>query len=361
MRRLVSFSRRALPVLATLALIAAQGCSRPEAVAEEPPAQLSAPETASTLPAMHASEAASSDWILLIHGGAGVIRKDRMTAEKELAYREGLEAALAAGAAILREGGSALDAVEAAVVSMEDNPNFNAGRGAVLTSAYEHELDASIMDGRDRDAGAVAGVTNIRNPIRAARSVMEDSPHVMFAGKGAEAFAAEQGLATVEKDWFTTPGRLESLERVMKIRAEKADKRGTVGAVALDASGNLAAATSTGGMTAKAPGRVGDAPIIGAGTYADNESCAVSATGHGEYFIRVGVARMICARIAMEGLAPEVSAMAALDEVAELGGDGGVIVLTPDGEGRFAFNTEGMFRGVVGANHDLETGIYGED
>ncbi len=334
------------------------GCDQSKAVAAGPESPVATVEGESKA---SMEQATSDDWMLLIHGGAGVIRREQMSAEKELAYREGLQAALEGGASVLRDGGSALDAVEMAVILMEDNPLFNAGRGAVLTSDRTHEMDASIMDGRDRNAGAVAGVSTIRNPIRAARAVMEHSPHVMFSGEGAARFAAERGLATQEADWFTTPARLESLERVMRVRAENADKRGTVGAVALDGDGNLAAATSTGGMTAKAPGRVGDAPIIGAGTYADNNSCAVSATGHGEYFIRVGVARMICARIELSGADPGDAARETLDEVANLGGDGGVIVLTSDGDARLVFNTDGMFRGMIGKNHPLTTAIYGED
>ena len=303
----------------------------------------------------------SDGWVLLIHGGAGVISRSSMTADKEAAYRQGLEDALEKGAKVLSEGGDATDAVEAAVVSLEDNPLFNAGRGAVLTAARTHELDASFMDGKTKNAGAVAGVKTVRNPISAARAVMEKSKHVMFAGEGAEAFAREQGLEEVENAWFTTERRLQSLDRVLEKQAEKRDKRGTVGAVALDINGNIAAGTSTGGMTAKKPGRVGDSPIVGAGIYAANDSCAVSATGHGEYFIRLGVAHEICSYIKFKGLTPDEAGARVLDDVKELGGDGGVIVLTPAGDSAFVFNTEGMFRGMAAQGRGIETGIYGDE
>lgn len=298
------------------------------------------------------------EWTLLIHGGAGVMRRAEMTPEMDAAYRAGLNEALEAGSKVLAGGGAALDAVEAAVLVLEDNPNFNAGRGAVLTREGVAELDASIMDGRDRRAGAVAQVRTVRNPIRAARHVMDNTNRVMFAGPDADELAKEAGLEIVPPEYFITPRRQEALKRAMAGSFVPMDRYGTVGAVAMDAQGNLAAATSTGGMNAKPPGRVGDSPIIGAGTYADNASCAVSATGDGEYFIRVSVARMICARVAMQGMSAEAAAQATLDEVMALGGTGGVIVLSHDGSTALSMNTEGMFRGLADATGKREVGIY---
>ena len=288
------------------------------------------------------------EWTLLIHGGAGVMRRAEMTPDMDTAYRAGLSDALDAGSKILAAGGSSLDAVEAAVRVLEDNPNFNAGKGAVLTREGVAELDASIMDGRDRRAGAVAQLRTVKNPIRAARLVMETSGRVMFAGKDADALAAKGGLEIVPPEYFITPRRLEALKRAMAGNVIPMDRYGTVGAVAMDKAGNLAAATSTGGMNAKPPGRIGDVPIIGAGTYADNASCAVSSTGDGEYFIRASVARMICARIDLSKMSAKAAAQATLDEVKALGGTGGVIVLSHTGEPVLMMNTEGMFRGRVG-------------
>ncbi|MEH6810615.1 MAG: isoaspartyl peptidase/L-asparaginase [Hyphomonas oceanitis] len=298
---------------------------------------------------------AAPEWHLAIHGGAGVILRENMTAEEEAAYTAGLNAALEAGAAVLREGGSAVDAVQAAVIPMEDNPLFNAGYGAVFAANGTHELDASIMDGRDRDAGAVAGVMRVKNPILAARAVMDESEHVMFAGPAADQFADVQGLEMVLNSYFDTDRRREALDRLLESRAGKplaelrtAEERfGTVGAVAIDSAGNLAAATTTGGMTAKAPGRVGDAPLIGAATYAENGVCAVSATGHGEYFIRVGVAKTICDRVKFRDESVGTAAGVALGEVAALGGDGGVIVIDGAGNVDFVFNSAGMYRGEI--------------
>ena len=300
-------------------------------------------------------------WSIAIHGGAGTLDRADMSAEQEAAYRAALQQALDAAAAVLRDGGEALDAVEAAILLLEDDPKFNAGRGAVYTWDQGHELDASIMDGRDRSAGAVAGVTGIRHPILLARKVMTDSPHVMLAGAGAEAFAAEHGLETMPPEWFDSEARLEALKRLKaeKLSAIDVDiKFGTVGAVALDREGNLAAGTSTGGMTGKRWGRIGDAPVIGAGTYADNASCAVSATGWGEYFIRVGVARMICARMAMLGEDAQSAADAVIAEVGELGGDGGVIVVSNTGDAVFAMNTGGMYRGRATSEGLEEVAIF---
>lgn len=301
------------------------------------------------------------EWTLLIHGGAGVMRRAEMTPEADAQYRAGLDAALEAGSKVLAGGGQALDAIEAAIRVLEDDPNFNAGKGAVLTRDGEAELDASIMDGRGRKAGAVAQVRRTKNPIRAARLVMETTRHVMFAGPDADELAAKGGLDMVDPSYFITPRRLEQLKRAMAGIHEPQDRYGTVGAVALDKAGNLAAGTSTGGMTAKMPGRVGDAPIIGAGTYADNAGCAVSSTGDGEYFIRVGVARMICARMAMQKAGAAEAAQATLDEVKALGGTGGVIVLGPNGDAAQLMNTEGMFRGRIDSTGKRSVAIYGEE
>jgi beta-aspartyl-peptidase (threonine type) len=301
------------------------------------------------------------EWTLLIHGGAGGLRRADMTPEADAQYRASLNEALEAGSKVLSSGGSSLDAVEAAVRVLEDNPNYNAGKGAVLTREGVAELDASIMDGRDRSAGAVAQIRTVKNPIRAARLVMETTGRVMFAGPDADELAAKGGLEIVPPEYFITPRRLEALRRAMAGRFEPQDRYGTVGAVALDKAGNLAAATSTGGMNAKPPGRVGDSPIIGAGTYADNASCAVSSTGDGEYFIRVAVARMICARMAMQKLDAEAAAQATLDEVKALGGTGGVIVLGRDGDAALSMNTEGMFRGRADSTGRREVGIYSDE
>lgn len=305
--------------------------------------------------------ATKPEWRLVIHGGAGVILRENMTPEREAAFEAALQRSMEAGAAVLREGGAALDAVEAAVLVMEDDPLFNAGYGAVFTADGGHELDATIMDGRDRNAGAVAGVTRVKNPIRAARAVMEKSEHVMFAGAGADAFAEAQGLEMVDNTYFDTDWRREALERVLQERARTAaDRHGTVGAVAIDLNGNLAAATTTGGMTAKATGRVGDTPLIGAATYAENGICAVSATGHGEYFIRVGVAKTICDRVKLQGEPIGLAGDAALAEVAALGGDGGVILIDANGNPAFSFNSPGMYRGVIDAAGSM-VAIYSED
>ncbi len=317
-------------------------------------------------------------WSIAIHGGAGTIAREDMTEEQDAAYRAALQNALDAGAKVLREGGSAMDAIQAAIEPMEDDPLFNAGRGAVLTWDGEIELDASIMDGRTRDAGAVAGVTGIRHPIALARKVMSDSPHVMLSGKGAEAFATEHDAELMPPEWFETERRRESLERMKAEQLSAIDvdvKFGTVGAVALDSQGNLAAGTSTGGMTGKRWGRIGDAPIIGAGTYADNRSCAVSATGWGEYFIRVGVAKTICERLlvarsfetANNGMPATGSGFAqilsdsVMEDVRVLGGDGGVILVTPSGEALYSFNTSGMYRGRATSQGVNEVAIYSDE
>ena len=315
---------------------------------------------------MSTAALAHDGWTLVIHGGAGVIERDQMTAEREEAVRAALGEALAVGSAILNRGGSALDAVEATVRVMEDAPYFNAGRGAVFTAAGVNELDAAIMDGATREAGAVAGVTATRHPISLARAVMEQSEHVMLAGSGADAFSREHGLEQAEPSWFRTEERWEQLQRLQANEAPQARfdaevKYGTVGAVARDANGNLAAATSTGGLTGKAWGRIGDSPIIGAGTYADNRACAVSATGSGEFYIREGVAHEICARIRFLGEGPQAAADAVQAETLELGGTGGVIVVAPDGTPALSFNTSGMYRGMVRAGEEPVVAIYGDE
>jgi len=301
---------------------------------------------------------------IAIHGGAGVISRSSMTAENERAYHADLGRALDAGYDVLDKGGSSLDAVVAAVKILEDSPLFNAGKGAVFNHAGINELDAAIMDGATQKAGAVAGVRHVRNPIELARMVMERTPHVLLAGEGAEEFALEQGMPLVPGSYFFTERRWQQLEEAQKAeRTASLDEDigyfGTVGAVARDRDGNLAAATSTGGMTDKRWGRIGDSPIIGAGTYADNATCAVSATGSGEYFIRAVVAHEICARVRLSG----VSAAAAARDVVhgklkEIGGDGGVIVVDAAGALSLEFNTEGMFRGARDSSGRRETAIY---
>jgi beta-aspartyl-peptidase (threonine type) len=291
-----------------------------------------------------------ADWKLVIHGGAGVIEKAKITPERERAIRAGLDRALAAGSQVLASGGSALDAAEASVRVLEDDPNFNAGRGSVFTYDGGIELDASIMDGSTRAAGAVTGVTRTRNPISLARAVMEKSEHVFLSGGGADEFSQQQGLAQVPRDYFATPERRRQLEelKAKKVSAREVEyKFGTVGAVALDSKGHVAAATSTGGMTGKRWGRIGDSPIVGAGTYADDRGCAVSGTGWGEYFIRVGVAHEICARMRLDGTAPQRAADEVMAEVKALGGDGGVILVTTKGDMIYSFNTPGMYRGMA--------------
>ncbi|QDH74429.1 isoaspartyl peptidase/L-asparaginase family protein [Brevundimonas sp. M20] len=354
-------------------------------------------------------------WSFAIHGGAGVIERDSLTPEQDAAYRAALHRALEVGQAILSSGGSAMDAVQAAIQIMEDDPLFNAGRGAVFTAEGRNELDAAIMDGSTLSAGSVAGLTTTRHPIAAARAVMEQSPHVMLIGPGADSFAASVGLEQVDPGFFFTERRWQGLERELRrlnlpipprpagaapgamadLPAPPLNERkfGTVGAVALDQEGRLAAGTSTGGMTAKQWGRVGDVPVIGAGTYASNaDGCAVSATGSGEYFIRATVARDICARVGLEfrmteeqhtdrdralialstcnseactdlGFIPQLysAANAEIAEVGALGGEGGVIVLGAGGEPVFAMNTSGMYRGSVSSGTRAQVAIYGDE
>lgn len=284
---------------------------------------------------------AGSQWAIAVHGGAGTITRARMTPEVEAQYRDMIKAVIDTGAAILASGGSALDAVERTIRLMEDSPLFNAGKGAVFTHEGRNELDASIMDGSNLAAGAVAGVTDIRNPITAARTVMEKSPHVMLTGKGASEFAAEMGLEIVDPSYFRDERRYNELQRALKD-----EKHGTVGCVALDMNGDLAAGTSTGGMTNKRYNRVGDAPVIGAGTYANNATCAVSATGHGEFFIRYTVAHDISALMEYRGLTLDQAAGEVIKEkLVRAGGTGGVVAVDRTGNITMPFNTEGMYRG----------------
>ncbi|MEP4532055.1 MAG: isoaspartyl peptidase/L-asparaginase [Cyclobacteriaceae bacterium] len=295
--------------------------------------------------------------VLVIHGGAGNINRDRMTPESDSAYRAALELSLKEGYQILMNGGESCEAIIKAINLMEDNPLFNAGVGAVLTSEGENELDASIMRGSDKNAGAVAGVKTIKNPIDAAYSVMTSSDHVMFSGAGADRFAAEQGLETVDSGYFKTEKRIKSLERVQKLEKE----HGTVGAVALDQFGNLCAATSTGGMTNKKWGRIGDSPIIGAGTYADNVTCGVSCTGHGEYFIRSVTAYDVSAMMEYKGYPIAQAADAVIQKTLKLGGTGGLIALDTAGNVAMPFSTTGMFRGYITEDGEVTVKIYGDE
>jgi len=277
---------------------------------------------------------------LVIHGGAGTITKKNMSLEKESAYRDKLTEALAAGFEILEKGGSSMDAVETTIRIMEDSPLFNAGKGAVFTNAGTNELDASIMDGSTLQAGAVAGVKTIKNPISAARKVMEETWHVMLAGDGADYFAKEQGLEIVNNDYFYTERRWKALQK-----AQDAEKYGTVGCVALDRNGNLAAGTSTGGLTNKRWGRIGDTPIVGAGNYANNQTCGVSGTGQGEYFIRGNMAFDVSALMNYSSLSVEQAARQVIDKLSGRGGRGGLIAMDKNGNIAMPFNTEGMYRG----------------
>lgn len=308
-----------------------------------------------------------SNVAIALHGGAGTITRDQLTSEQEQAIRRELDNALSTGHRVLTRGGSSVDAVVATITQLERSPLFNAGVGAVYTWEVEHELDASIMEGASLNAGAVAGVKTIESPIAAARAVMEHSEHVMLSGAGAEQFAASQGLNLVPNSHFDTETRLQSLQRVKQALQDDSAQAalppgyqfGTVGVVALDQRGNLAAGTSTGGMTAKRWGRIGDSPVIGAGTYADNRSCAVSATGHGEYFIRYNVAADICARVRYLGIGiKEAGRQVLFDELLPRGGTGGVIIMSPGGEVAMPFNTEGMYRAKIDAAGDREISIY---
>ncbi|MBL4707383.1 MAG: isoaspartyl peptidase/L-asparaginase [Flavobacteriales bacterium] len=306
---------------------------------------------------------------IVIHGGAGTILKKNMTLEKEQAYREKLAEALNLGYEVLENGGTSIEAVASSIRILEDSPLFNAGKGAVFTNQGKNELDASIMDGKTSKAGAVAGVTTVKNPIMAALAVMENSPHVMMSGGGAELFAVEQGIEIADSGYFFTKRRYNSLRRIQKKEEEQSAyltenpdyKYGTVGAVALDSDGNIAAGTSTGGMTNKRYGRIGDSPIIGAGTFAENASCAISATGHGEFFIRNVVAYDIAALMKYKQLSLEDAAQEVINKkLVEQKGSGGIIGLDQAGNITMTFNTAGMYRGYIQQKDNAVIKIFGE-
>lgn len=338
-----------------------------------------------TLAAAQPAPAAPHKWALVIHGGAGTPTRKSLTAEADAAYRAGMREAVDAASAVLNRGGSAMDAVEAAIKLLEDNPHFNAGRGAVFAADGTNQLDAAIMDGRTLQAGAVADIQHTRHPISLARAVLEHSGHVMLIGSGAEEFAVTQHLEQVPPSFFFTEPRWQELVRTLEKKGMPVPPRpagvpaapakpvamleapgthayGTVGVVALDQQGNLAAGTSTGGLTAKRWNRVGDTPIIGAGTYANNHSCGVSGTGTGEYFIRLTIARSICALVEYKGMPLQ----AAADEMVQrqlgaLGGDGGIIALSPDGSIAWSYNTEGMFRARASEGGPVVISIYKDE
>jgi beta-aspartyl-peptidase (threonine type) len=336
----------------------------------------------SAAPAQQGKEAR---WAIVLHGGAGIIQRSSMNPQTEAAYRAALTQALQAGANVLDRGGSSLDAVEASIRILEDDPLFNAGRGAVFTADGKIELDAAIMDGATLQAGAVADITRTRHPISLARAVMEKSPHVFLVGEGADAFSVQAGLEQADPSFFFTERRWQSLikqlkkeglpipprpagappeptEPITEIEPEDAHKFGTVGVVALDRHGNIAAGTSTGGTQAKRWGRVGDSPVIGAGTYASNRSCAVSGTGTGEYFIRLTVAREVCSLVEYKNMPLQQAADAVIHkELTALHGDGGVIAITPDGQMAWSFNTPGMYRARQAEGGKIEVGIYNDE
>ncbi len=302
-----------------------------------------------------------SEFGIVVHGGAGGISRDGYTPEQDAAYREALSEALRAGYEILRNGGSSVDAVEAAITIMEDDSLFNAGRGAVFTAEGKNELDASIMDGSTLNAGAVAGVTRVKNPITLARLVMDESRHVMFAREGAEVFGEQHGIETVPEDYFFTERRWRTLQRRQEREAAE-ESGGTVGAAALDKNGNLAAGTSTGGMTNKRFGRIGDSPVIGAGTYANNKTCAVSATGHGEYFIRSVVTYDISAKMEYKGMSLHDAAhRVVMEKLPDLGGHGGIISIDKHGNVAMPFTTGGMHRGYILDDGEIVVKLYGDE
>ena len=348
-----------LLILASLLTLA--GCNSEQ--------KINNPVNLKAMPSEASCPTGDQSYSMAIHGGAGVILKENMSDEREAEYRATLTEALTLGKTKLEQGMSALDVIEYVVAFLEDDPKFNAGKGAVFNAEGINELDASIMDGRDRNAGSVAGVKNIKNPIRAARAVMENTRHVMLQGKGAETFAKEQALEFVDADYFFTQRRYDQMQKKLEqqqgaydpFSGEPQTRFGTVGVVVKDNCGNLAAGTSTGGLTAKKWGRVGDTPIIGAGTYADNRYCAVSATGTGEFFIRATIARDICARREYLG----ESLQAAADHVIHktltgMGGDGGIVAIDENGSPVVSFNTPGMYRGGVNGS-DLIVEIYGAE
>ena len=299
-------------------------------------------------------------YAIVIHGGAGVMSKDKMDEESGANYKARLNEALALGDQMLKEGAKATDVVVKVINVMENSPLFNAGKGAVFTHEGINELDASIMEGKTLNAGAVAGVRDIKNPINAAREVMENSEHVMLSGKGASEFAKQQGLEIVPNKYFYTERRYQSLQSLLKRERERTqnDNTGTVGCTVLDTHGNLCAGTSTGGMTNKKYGRIGDSPIIGAGTYANNKTCAVSCTGHGEYYIRLGFARDISAMMEYQNLSVTEACKKEIDKLSELEGTGGVIAVDADGNIAMEFNTSGMFRGYIKSSGEKEIAIF---
>jgi beta-aspartyl-peptidase (threonine type) len=300
-------------------------------------------------------------WRLVVHGGAGSMRRGRLHAEQERCARAGLEAALAAGSAVLENGEGSVGAVEAAVRVLEEDSSFNAGRGSVLTAKGCVELDAAIMDGRNRRAGAVSGLRTTRAPVSLARALLESGPHVFLSGHGADAFARDHGFEQVENRWFEIPERRRQLDELLASgRFDDEVKYGTVGAVAVDRDGHLAVATSTGGLTAKRWGRVGDSPLIGAGTYADDRSAAVSATGSGEYFIRAVAAHQLAERVRLLGEPLQVALDAVLADIASLGGKGGLIAVSPDGDAAWGFTTLAMYRGMADAG-GRTVRIYAEE
>jgi L-asparaginase / beta-aspartyl-peptidase len=295
------------------------------------------------------------EYVLVIHGGAGNLNREVITGQSEIEFLDKLDEALSAGEEILKNGGGSLQAVRAAIMIMEDSPLFNAGKGAVFTSQLKIELDASVMDGRTLNAGAIAGVTDIKNPILGAIAVMENSPHVMLAGSGASQFAREQGLEIVDNSYFHTQHRLDDVIR------QSQEKHGTVGAVALDMRGDLAAGTSTGGLSNKKSGRIGDSPVIGAGNYANNQTCAISATGHGEFFIRHVVAYDISALMEYRGLTlNEAADKVIMNKLVDAGGSGGVVAVDKYGNVAMPFNTSGMFRGYIKSTGEKEIAIFGD-
>jgi L-asparaginase / beta-aspartyl-peptidase len=319
---------------------------------------------------------------LVIHGGAGTITRENMTPELEKQYRDKMEEALKAGHTVLKNGGSSTDAVIATIQVMEKSPLFNAGKGAVFTHEGRNEMDASIMEGKNRNAGAVAGITNIKSPILAARMVMENSPHVMLSGQGAETFAREQGLETADPSYFYTERRYQQLQRIKDSNEQELDhdgankdkrqgslnekfpyrKFGTVGCIALDKDGNITAGTSTGGMTNKQYGRIGDSPVIGSGTYANNATCGVSATGHGEYFIRSVVGYDIAALMEYKGMSVQEAANEVVNnKLVKMQGSGGVVAMDAEGNVAMPFNTPGMYRGYINPDGDLFIGIYKDE
>ncbi|BAX81195.1 isoaspartyl peptidase/L-asparaginase family protein [Labilibaculum antarcticum] len=299
-------------------------------------------------------------YAIVIHGGAGTLLKENFTPEKEVQYKKVLQNALMIGDSVLKNGGSSLDAVEKTIHILENSPLFNAGKGAVFTNSGRNELDASIMWGKDLNAGAVAGVDDIKNPISAARKVMENSEHVMLSGHGASEFAKAQGLEIVDNSYFFTQNRWDHLQRILKKEKEMTpeDRHGTVGCVALDKDGNLAAGTSTGGMTNKRFGRIGDSPIIGAGTYANNETCAISCTGHGEFFIRLGVAKDISAMMEYLNISLDEASNKMIEKLSKIGGAGGVIGLDKNGNIVMKMNTNGMYRAYLNSKGETEVLIY---